>query len=163
MSNPRKTSRACEALRQAKKLLANSAWPDHPHSGNKPEVDYTTQADLSQAGEHVQIQVDVEGPFIEWARAASGRDERFELVVLVRSGGWSDSDTALDRIEELADVTQRAFYADNDTSFPLPDRLDLGIYGVDLGGITSCAPVLYRDGNHVVAEAEIRYAVVAHI
>lgn len=164
MSQPRNTSRTFEAMRQAKKLLTGAAWQARPGSNTlRPFVDYTSQADHTANSEHVLVSVDPEAAIIDWITSPSGREETFVLLVTIRTGEWRDTDDAFDRLEELADTAQRAFYRDNSDGLPVPNRLDLGTNSVELGGLVSVEPGVYREPNYCVGVCEIRYQVVAHI
>lgn len=164
MSGTRNTSRTFAALAKAKELLEGAPFTARENTGLVPAVDYSSDSQLQMNAELVELLVDIEASSIVWRASPAEREERFVLVIVIRTGSWETTDAAAERVESLADCVQRAFYSDNDsTGIPLPDKLALGVNGVDLGGFASCIPNFYRDGNGVVGEAELRYQVVAHI
>ena len=164
MPGTRNTSRTVAALRSAHALLVDAAWPPHPYApAESPIVDYLTDVDLARHGEAVTLLVELDDTQIEWRSMPAARDERFTLVVEVRTAAFDTTDEALDRLEALQDVVQRAFYDDTSTLTPVLDRLDLGVHNVELNGIVAVLPVIYRDGNGFRGVSQVRYQVVAHI
>ena len=171
MSYTRSTSRVFEALRLAHGLLAEAPWPVLPEVGSTPWVGFPSDVDKFGESEMVLLGVEADSR-IEWRTSATERDERFTITVTVATaaffgGGSSPALAALDRLEQLADVVQRAFYDEGDVDvngIPRPDRLSLGLADSHINGFVAVAPQLHKHAEGGVwGECELRYEVVAHI
>lgn len=133
MSN-RNTSRVFEIQRQAKARLVAQSWPVSP-SGVTPTITYDVAARPDANAELIIVATNVgDDSLIEWTRMPQCRDEDFDLVMFIvvkpagpgMAGEAPDAEERLlDRLEELADVLQRAFFDDTETTIggrnkPLP-------------------------------------------
>lgn len=117
------TSRVFEAARKMKARLVAQSWPVHPATGQAPQVTFV-DPDPDAHSEIVWIVPDVgDDQTMPWGRMPNGRDEEFDLLVqIVCVDDYDDDfdeDRVLDRLEELADVVQRAFY---DDQFTVPNE-----------------------------------------
>lgn len=163
------TSRVFEAARKCKVRLNAQAWPPHPITGIDPQV---ALADLDPDGqaEIVWIVPDVgDDASITWRSLPNGRDEEFDLVIQVTSfavdrDGQVQEDQLLDRLEELADVVQRAFYDDADGVAPTERILPLDIAeAVKLEGVGQVAFAMWPNGEGLSGSAVVRYRLAFRI
>lgn len=163
------TSRVFEAARQCKVRLSDQSWPPHPITGRWPQValaDY----DPDGQGEIVWIVPDVgDDASITWRSLPNGRDEEFELVIQITSSavdrdGQAQEDQLLDRLEELADVVQRAFYDDADGVAPTARVTLLDIAeAVKLEGVGQVAFAMWPNGEGLSGSAVVRYRLAFRI
>lgn len=130
MSGPRSTSRVFAALRALHARLDDCAWP--PLNGRTPRLLFGGPAtDRDKANDLVIInQVPIDDD-IEWARMKAGRNELIRLEVIIQTTWPGRSGTqVLDRLEEIADVVQAAFYDTASMTFlPLDGAEALGGVG----------------------------------
>lgn len=163
------TSRVFEAARKCKVRLADQSWPPHPITGIVPQI---ALADLDPDGqaEIVWIVPDVgDDASITWRSLPNGRDEEFDLVIQITSfaedrDGQVQEDQLLDRLEELADVVQRAFYDDTGTVAPTGRILPLDIAeAVKLEGVGQVSFQIWPNGDGLSGSAVVRYRLAFRI
>lgn len=106
------TSRVFAAALAAKTRLDAQSWPPHPSLG-VPQIAFADD-DPASFAEIVSIIADVgDDSDIVWRTSPGSRDERFDLLFSITSAtGETDQTAVVERLEELADVVQRAFYDD---------------------------------------------------
>lgn len=166
MSN--NTSRVFETARKMKARLIAQEWPAHP-STNKPPQVTLIDADPDGESEIVQIlPVIGEDGSIEWKRMPNGRDEAFDVDVVISAldmRGDLAEDKLLDRLEVLTDVGQRAFYDDRIAMTSPTEAMQLLdiAEGVKLEGINQVSFRLVPAGDDVRGTSLIRYRVVFRI
>lgn len=152
------TSRVFEAARKVKVRLLEQSWPPHANTGTVPQV-ALCEPSWDDEFEIVWVVPEVgDDSEITWRSMPNGRDEVFDIVIRVSSED-SDEDALLDRIEQLADVVQRAFYDDAGDVTPTERMLPLDIaQAVRLEGVGQVSFVIVtapRDGFR--AFCDIRY------
>jgi hypothetical protein len=153
------TSRVFEAARRAKERLTEQSWPTHPATGDEPQITFT-DPDIDGQGEIIWLIPDIgDDAAIEVRSLPNGRNEMFDLVFTIYTDALVtdefDEDACLDRLEELADVVQRAFYNDNETV----DRWSLlTTSSVSLEGFTKVSfSITPTEGGMRRGVCEIRY------
>jgi len=106
------TSRVFAAALAARDRLDEQTWPAHPTLG-APQIAFADDDPQGNA-EIISILADVgDDSDITWRSMPGGRDERFDLLFSITSAvGETDQANVVRRLEELADVVQRAFYDD---------------------------------------------------
>jgi hypothetical protein len=163
------TSRVFDAARKCKVRLSAQTWPPHPVTGLLPQI---ALADYDPDGfaEIVWIVPDVgDDASITWRSLPNGRDEEFDLVIQVTSfatdrDGQTQEDQLLDRLEELADVVQRAFYNDLDGVAPTSRVILLDItQAVKLEGVGQVAFAMWPNGEGLSGSATVRYRLAFRI
>lgn len=106
------TSRVFAAALAAHDRLKQQSWPNHYTMG-EPQLAFADDDPQSHA-EIISILTDVgDDAAITWRSLPGGRDERFDIVFSILSAtGEDDQRVVVERLEQLADVVQRAFYDD---------------------------------------------------
>lgn len=163
------TSRVFDAARKMRDRLAAQDWPAHPITGQVPQVAFT-EPDWDANDEVVWIWPEMgEDASIDWQRFPNGRNETFGLVVALNTFAVIDEhaeDLVLDRLEELADVVQRAVYDDTTGAASETARLNpLDVGGVVAnGGIAQVSfEVVPSPREGLIGRALVRYAHVGRI
>jgi hypothetical protein len=163
------TSRVFEAARKCKQRLAAQSWPPHPITGAFPQI---ALADMDPEGqaEIVWVVPDVgDDASITWRSLPNGRDEAFDLIIQITS--FADDidpqiqeDQLLDRLEELADVVQRAFFDDAGAVAPTERVLPLDIAeAVKLEGVGQVSFSMWPNGEGLSGAAVVRYRLAFRI
>jgi hypothetical protein len=163
------TSRVFEAARKGKVRLNDQAWPPHPITGIEPQIALADYDPDGQA-EIVWIVPDVgDDASITWRSLPNGRDEEFDLVIQITSFSMSSDpqdqeDQLLDRLEELADVVQRAFFDDAGAVAPTERVLPLDIAeAVKLEGVGQVSFQMWPNGEGLSGSAVVRYRLAFRI
>lgn len=106
------TSRVFAAAIKANERLQAQTWPAHPSFG-APQIAFADDY-LQGNAEIVSILVDIgDDSAITWRSLPGGRDETFDLLFRIQTAtGSTDQVAVVERLEQLADVVQRAFYDD---------------------------------------------------
>jgi hypothetical protein len=163
------TSRVFEAARKCKVRLCDQAWPPHPITGLPPQI---ALADMDPEGqaEIVWIVPDVgDDASITWRSLPNGRDEAFDLIIQITSFAENgdpqlQEDQLLDRLEELADVVQRAFFDDAGAVAPTERVLPLDIAeAVKLEGVGQVSFSMWPNGQGLSGSAVVRYRLAFRI
>jgi hypothetical protein len=163
------TSRVFEAARQCKQRLAAQSWPLHPITGMFPQI---ALADMDPDGqaEIVWVVPDVgDDASIVWRSLPNGRDEEFDLIIQITSFAENgdpqiQEDQLLDRLEELADVVQRAFFDDAGAVAPTARVLPLDISeAVKLEGVGQVSFSMWPNGEGLSGSAVVRYRLAFRI
>lgn len=159
------TSRVFEAARAMRDRLREQEWPTSPVTGVLPLV-ALTEIEPDVHGESVWVVPDFgDDSVIDWQRFPNGRGETFDVVVQIDCLLANDEDAMLDRLEELADVVQRAVYDDTGTA-PLEsgrmNPLDVGGQ-VALGGISAVQFSMWPAGDLLHGRVVVRYSHVGRI
>jgi hypothetical protein len=163
------TSRVFDAARKCKQRLAAQSWPLHPITGVFPQI---ALADLDPDGqaEIVWIVPDVgDDASITWRSLPNGRDEAFDLIIQITSFAENgdpqlQEDQLLDRLEELADVVQRAFFDDAGAVAPTERVLPLDIAeAVKLEGVGQVSFSMWPNGQGLSGSAVVRYRLAFRI
>lgn len=132
------TSRVFDAARKMKERLDAQPWPAHPVTARVPHVAFT-DTQIDQHSELVWVWPSLgDDSSIAWRSSPNGRDETFGIVVQIRVLDINDETQMLDRLEELADVVQRAVYDDTEFAASETSRINpLGVSGVvKAGGVS---------------------------
>lgn len=163
------TSRVFEAARKCKVRLSAETWPLHPVTGTAPQVALADR-DPDTEAEIVWIVPDVgDDASITWRSLPNGRDEVFDLIIRVTSFSVDrdeqvQEDQLLDRLEELADVVQRAFYDDAGVVGPTERARPLDIAeAVKLEGVGQVAFAMWPNGEGLSGSAVVRYRLAFRI
>jgi hypothetical protein len=163
------TSRVFDAARKCKTRLGDQGWPPHPITGLPPQI---ALADMDPDGqaEIVWIVPDVgDDASITWRSLPNGRDEEFELIIQITSFAENadpqlQEDQLLDRLEELADVVQRAFFDDAGAVAPTERVLPLDIAeAVKLEGVGQVSFSMWPNGEGLSGSAIVRYRLAFRI
>lgn len=119
------TSRVFTAALKAKERMDAQVWPPldaYGHDGynRSPQIAFADESP-SEHAEIVAVLADVgDDSSISWRTMPGGRDEVFDLVFSIWTAtGSTDQTAVVERLQQLADVVQRAFY-DEETSTMLP-------------------------------------------
>ena len=106
------TSRVFAAALAARERMNEQTWPAHPTLG-APQIAFADDDPQGNA-EIISILADIgDDSDIVWRTSPGSRDERFDLLFSITSAtGETDQTAVVERLEELADVVQRAFYDD---------------------------------------------------
>jgi hypothetical protein len=156
------TSRVFEAARKTKSRLLEQSWPPHPNAGTVPQV-ALCEPSWDDEFEIVWVVPEIgDDSEITWRSSPNGRDEVFDILIRVSSED-ADEDALLDRIEQLADVVQRAFYDDNtEATAPSERILPLDIsQAVKLEGVGQVSFMIVtapRDGFRAFCDIRYRLA-----
>ena len=163
------TSRVFDAARKMRDRLLEQSFPAHPITGNVPPVSLT-DPDWDTNDEVVWVWPDFgDDSEINFTRFPNGRDETFSIVVAINTSAVMDAqaeDLVLDRLEELADVVQRAIYNDTDSAASESARLvPLDVDGVvALGGISQVSfQIVPSPREGLIGRCLVRYEHVGRI
>jgi hypothetical protein len=163
------TSRVFDAARKMRDRLREQSLPAHPITGNVPQI-ALTEPDWDTFDEVVWIWPDFgDDAEINWQRFPNGRDETFSVVVAINTFAVYDAqaeDLILDRLEELADVVQRAVYDDTSGAASETARLNpLGVDGVVAnGGISQVSfEIVPSPREGLIGRCLVRYEHVGRI
>lgn len=155
-------SRTFAVLRDISERLDHAPWAPHPTTNRLPVVGIGDTG--AQEFETVDVIYRVgDDATIEWARMSqAGRDERFEVDILIRTSVPGNSrTTALDRLEELAEVAQGVFYAPDSGVYLPPGNGEQ--WASTLGGVNRVTPQLWATDEGWAGDCGVTVRVAVRI
>lgn len=159
MSYPRNVSQVFTVTRGVRDLLRQAGYLPLAN-GQRPYVGLSQPND-AQHTELITVTPEVDDGVISDVSMPGGREERFTVQVSIFAAPFPDEDAAFERVEHLAQVTQRALFDDQAT---LPVVPQLGGNVNSISGIESVVfAMLPTTDGHVMGRCDVRWQVVCRI